>query len=42
VAELRVRYDQRYSYPAETFIDVDARAIDEERRYLISNLQPEP
>jgi hypothetical protein len=41
VAELRVRYDERYSYPAETYIDVDARAIDEERRYLISNLEPE-
>jgi hypothetical protein len=38
--EVRVRYDERYSYPAEVFIDVNARAVDEERRHLVSNLQP--
>jgi hypothetical protein len=39
--EVRVRYDERYGYPADVLIDPDANTIDEERRYAVANLQPE-
>ena len=40
-ASVRAVYDERLGYPRDVFIDLDERLADEERGFIVDNLQPE-